>query len=85
MKFVSYREVKNMIMIVVFWLAAVYCTMLGILIWFFPKVIIQINDWLTVNTLLQKTRGVLSRIVMGAILLFIAGIFWWTIFSPKNW
>lgn len=68
-----------MIMRIAFWLAAVYCTLVGILVLFFPKQIIKMNDWLTVKTLLQETSGIVYRILMGAILLGIAGIFWRTI------
>ncbi len=71
-----------MIMTIVFWLAAIYCTVLGFIIWFFPKVFIKLNDWLTEKTLLQHTSGTFYRLIMGAIFLIIAGIFWWSIFSP---
>ncbi|OGS27598.1 MAG: hypothetical protein A2297_03555 [Elusimicrobia bacterium RIFOXYB2_FULL_48_7] len=66
---------------IVFWLAALYCTVFGFLVLFFPKQLIKINDWLTVKTLLQETSGMLFRIVIGAVFLAIAGIFWWSILN----
>ena len=68
--------------IIVFLLAAVYCTLLGIIIWFFPKILIKFNDWLTEKTLLQHASGTVYRVILGAFFLAIAGIFWWAILSP---
>jgi len=71
-----------MAMTIVFLLAAIYCTVLGFIIWFFPKLLIKFNDWLTEKTLLQHASGTFYRLIMGAIFLIIAGIFWWSILSP---
>ncbi|MFC1501341.1 hypothetical protein ACFL58_02705 [Elusimicrobiota bacterium] len=68
-------------MTILFFLAALYCTGLGILIWFFPEILIEINDWLTEKTLLHEKIGVISRIIIGSVFLGIAAIFWWVIFS----
>ena len=68
-------------MTIVFILAAVYCSFLGLLIWFFPDTLIKINDWLTEKTLLREKKAIVYRIVLGAAFLGISGIFWWVIFS----
>jgi predicted metal-binding membrane protein len=66
---------------IIFFAAGVYLTFVGFLIWFFPEILIKINDWLTEKTLLHKKIGIFYRIITGGITLTIAGIFWWTLFS----
>lgn len=68
-------------MTIAFFLAALYCTVIGLFVWFFPDTLIKINDWLTEKTLLHEKIGVLYRIAIGSVFLSIAAIFWWVIFS----
>lgn len=64
------------------YVAAIYCTVVGLLTWFFPKTLIRINDWMTEKILLHEMLGTLYRLVIGFITLLIAGIFWWILLSP---
>jgi pilus assembly protein TadC len=68
-------------MTIVFLFAALCCTCLGVLVWFFPKALINFHDWLTEKTLLHDSKGVFYRIVIGAFFLGVGSIFWWVMLS----
>ena len=65
----------------IFVLAAVYCSVIGLFMWFFPEQLIRFNDWLTEKTLRHEKAGTVYRIIFGALFLGIGLIFWWVIFS----
>jgi hypothetical protein len=69
------------VMTTVFIMAAIYCSVAGLLICFFPESFIKFNDWLTEKTLRHETAGTFWRIVIGLFFLGIGIIFWWVIFS----
>jgi hypothetical protein len=64
-----------------FFVAGIFCSVLALMVWFFPDVLIRINDWFTEKTLLHEKIGIYYRIVLGSFYVAIAVIFFWSIFG----
>ena len=68
-------------MTVVFLIIAVFCGLTGLCFWFYPKAIIMVNDWMTEKTLLHASSAMFYRLIIGAVFIAVAVIFFWTLVS----
>jgi hypothetical protein len=66
---------------ILFILAAIFCFLIGLLFWFFPDVLIRMNDWLTEKTLTHDRYALFIRIQLGAIFMLICVVFLWAVFT----
>lgn len=64
-----------------FFVAGVFCSLLALMVWFFPDILIRINDWFTEKTLLHEKVGIYYRIILGSVYLGMGIVFFWAIFG----